>query len=70
MLRCKKCGSTNVNVQLVNESKRRGLLYLLFKIVLFCISVLIWLLSFLLPIKRKTNKYAVCQNCGYSWRVR
>ena len=73
MIKCKKCGSTNVNVQLVNETKKRGLLgtllNLIIKIILLCISLVLWLISLLIPIRKKTNKYAVCQNCGYSWKI-
>lgn len=75
-MKCIKCGSENVNVQLVNETKKRGffgaLLNLVIKIILLCVSFILWLISLILPIKRKTktNKYAVCQNCGYSWKIK
>ena len=75
-MKCIKCGSENVNVQLVNETKKRGffgaILNLIIKIILLCVSFILWLISLILPIRRKkkTNKYAVCQNCGYSWKIK
>lgn len=75
-MRCIKCGSDNVTVQLINETKRRGCLMaiinLIVKLILLCVSFLLWLISLILPIKRKTktNKYAICQNCGYSWKIK
>ena len=75
-MRCIKCGSENVNVQLVNESKRRGCLSSIIsftiKLILIFVSFILWIISLLIPkVKRiKTNKYAVCQNCGYSWKIK
>ena len=58
-MRCIKCGSDNVTVQLINETKRRGCLMaiinLIVKLILLCVSFLLWLISLILPIKRKTK---------------
>lgn len=73
---CPKCGSNNVTFQLVNEQKKRGclvaLIMIFIKLILFFISFVIWLVSLIIPKSRKskTNKYAVCQNCGHSWKFR
>ena len=75
-MRCIKCGSENVTVQLINEQKKRGcfgfIISFCIKLIILCISWIIWLISLIIPIKRKTktNKYAVCQNCGYSWKIK
>lgn len=65
---CPKCGSTNINVQMINEKQRRG-----------CFNIIMWIilaiftcgLILLIPILRgtgsKTKKYRICQNCGYNW---
>lgn len=74
-MRCIKCGSENVSVQLINEQKKRSciitIITFIIKLIILCISFILWLISLLIPIKRKskTNKYAVCQNCGYSWKI-
>ena len=73
---CPKCMSNNVTFQLVQEQKKRGCLTVIFtftiKLILFFITFLIWLVSLLIPKVRKTKtmKYAVCQNCGYSWKIK
>ena len=74
-IRCPKCGSNNVTIQLIQEQKRRGCLTAIIvfciKLVLLLINLMIWLISLLLPKskKTKTNKYAICQNCGNSWKI-
>ena len=74
-IHCPKCGSNNVTIQLVNEQKKRGcliaLISLIIKIVLIFVSIILWLISLIIPTKRKTktNKYAICQNCGHSWKI-
>lgn len=66
---CPKCGSDNVQIQL--QTRRKGSIFsFLVRLILLLISWLIWLISLLIPgHKTKTNKLAVCQNCGNSWRV-
>lgn len=74
-IKCPKCGSNNVTFQLVNEQKKRGclasIIVFFIKLILFIVSIIIWLISLLIPksSKTKTKKYAICQNCGYSWRA-
>lgn len=75
-MRCIKCGSENITVQLINEQKKRGCLIAIIsftiKLIILCISFILWLISLLIPVKKKikTSKYAVCQNCGYSWKIK
>ena len=76
---CKKCGSMNVNVQMLatTERKRRGCLYWCFGGVI--IDLLLWifltiprlLIAFFLPkrTKFKVHTIAVCQNCGRRWNT-
>lgn len=66
---CPRCGSDNVQIQL--QTRRKGSIFsFLIRLILLLISWFIWLISLLIPgHKTKTNKLAVCQNCGHSWRV-
>lgn len=78
-MRCKKCGSENVNVQIVSEvkKKRTGIMYWLF--FGWLIDLFLWLfltlprliIQILKPnrYKTKTTKQAVCQDCGSSWKL-
>jgi len=77
---CKKCGSDNVTVQKVEVigRRKRGLVYwLLFgwvwDILLFIFLTIPFILMKLLFPKRAKKKMvtmAVCQNCGYSRKVK
>jgi len=80
---CEKCGSTNVNVQLINEQilvkKRRGLLFWL--LIGWWLEPILWLCFFGIrlffalfapkrsKIKNISHSVAVCQNCGYQWTI-
>lgn len=66
---CPKCGSDNVQIQL--QTRRKGSIFsFLIRLILFLYLFILWLVSLLIPgHKTKTNKLAVCQNCGHSWRV-
>lgn len=78
-MKCKKCGSENVNVQAVTtlKNKHKGIMYWLF--VGWWLEMLLWLfltipkLIFELfkpnRIKSKTHSEAVCQDCGYRWEI-
>ena len=63
---CKKCNSTNIQMQAVAETKKRGCLAVLLYIVLLCIPIIGWIALFMLlrGKKSKTVTYSVCQNCG------
>lgn len=78
---CPKCGSSNVNVQVVTQTKlinkHHGFLWwvfigwwwLMIKWVVFTVPALI--VKIFAPkkqkLKQKTKSVAVCQNCGYQW---
>lgn len=64
---CKKCGSNNVNVQVISETQRRGCMTVLLYMILFCIPIIGWIaLAMLLRgRKSKTKSFMVCQDCGY-----
>ena len=83
MITCPKCGSNNVNVQVVSESqlvtKHHGIIWWLLigwwwifiKWLVFTIPAL---LAAIFIGKRKkmktvTKKVNVCQNCGHSWNA-
>ena len=80
---CPKCGSTNVNVQMVTQSKlvdkHHGILWwlfngwwwLFFKWLFLKIPALI--VKIFVPksqkLKQKQVSMCVCQNCGYNWKA-
>lgn len=76
---CKRCNG-NISIQAVTEirAKRKGLFYWLFCIWVF--YLLLWIFAFGIrlviriirgrKIESKIHKMAICQNCGYSWRIR
>ena len=76
---CKKCGSTDVNVQVVSEIKvkRRGLIYWLvigwwLELLMWFFFTLPWLIIKIFKPKRtktKLRKLAVCQRCGKTWGI-
>ncbi|HCA30634.1 MAG TPA: hypothetical protein DEP23_14305 [Ruminococcaceae bacterium] len=67
---CPKCHSTDVIVQAVAEEKKRGCLMSTLWVILAIVTVGIILLFIpLLKKGSKTRTYAVCQTCGYKWRV-
>lgn len=76
---CPKCKSNNVTVQAVAHvyTKRKSLLYWLF--IGWWLNLLLWVFVTLpklifsmfgsKKIKTKVKSHAVCQNCGYTWKV-
>lgn len=76
---CKKCNSNNVNIQRVSVTKRKGggiAYWLLFGwlidlVLWFVLTIPRLIIAIFRPKKTKTKAYseAVCQDCGYSWRV-
>lgn len=71
---CKKCGSSNVTVQAITETKTkyRGCLGWLFWIILaVCTFGLILIIPLLTnsKTKSKTKIMAICQSCGHRWKV-
>lgn len=71
---CKKCESDKINVQMVVKTSKKGrgicksLLWLILA-MFTCGLILIIPLLTKSKIKSKKQKYAVCQNCGYSWKA-
>lgn len=78
-MNCKKCNSENVSMQRVSVTKRKkkGLVYWLF--FGWLIDLLSWIfltlprliIAIFAPKRTKTKVHteAVCQNCGYSWKI-
>lgn len=65
---CPRCGSDNVQVQIVQEHKYGSFLTLLVRLALFIINFIVWLVSLLVKTPRIKNKtMAICNNCGNSW---
>lgn len=79
---CPKCGSENVSIQLVKVSKKKNFLIRLIlfipRLIIFFFSIFLWfiikILSLFFPFLRSKKevlrKFAVCQNCGYSWKTK
>ena len=77
---CPKCGSSNVCVQAVSNTKThgKGCMYWLF--IGWWLEPFLWL-CLTLPmlfaklfgskgkIKTKVESYAICQNCGHKWKI-
>ena len=78
-MQCPKCGSNNVNVQAVSivKNKKHGCLYWLcvgwwLEPIMWLFLTLPWLIIKIFEpnkVKTKVKGYAVCQDCGYKWRV-
>lgn len=78
-MKCKKCGSENVNVQVVAETKKQHHSILYWLCIGWWLKPLLWLFLTLPMIivklfgkdKTKTveKSFAVCQDCGYRWQV-
>ncbi len=80
---CNKCGSNNVNVQMVSESqlknKHHSIFYWLFigwwlRPILWFFLAIPMLLGKMFGYKKQKivtnhNSMAICQNCGNSWKV-
>ena len=78
-MKCKKCGSENVNVQAIGvvKNKHHGLAYWL--CFGWLVDLMLWLfltiprliVAIFKPkkVKTKIKSYAVCQECGYKWKI-
>lgn len=75
---CPKCGSSNVDVQLVQDSavtrtKKTGCLWRLGRLLLIVCTLGLWLIIGKRKSKSKTtystSKVAVCKQCGHSWNI-
>ncbi len=80
---CKKCGSNNVNIQVVNEqklvTKHHGILWWIcigwwwipVKWIFLTIPALLFAIFVgrRKQIKNIQKKVAVCQNCGNTWNI-
>lgn len=74
---CPKCGSNSVNVQVVAEAKKRGILmsalivifWLIVAVLTYGIGLIGLVIWFLIKKGSKTKAYAVCQHCGHKWKV-
>jgi len=82
-MKCSKCGSENVTVQVVTETelkqKKHGIIYWLLigwwlkPILWFFLTLPMLIIAIFRPKKYKTKthtkKVAVCNSCGKSWNV-
>ena len=80
-MKCPKCGSENVSAQAVSNTrtKGKGCIYWIF--IGWWLELFLWLFL-TLPmlfaklfggkgkVKTKVESHAVCQNCGYRWKIR
>ena len=78
-IRCARCGSDRVNVTMVQakmstHSRGRGVLWTLMRWMLILATAGLWLLVGKSKGKSntriKSEKTALCQNCGNSWTVK
>ena len=78
---CPKCKSNDISVQVVSDThtktKKRGLLYWVsfwwfVEFIIWFLAAIPMLIGKLLRGKKIVTdfkKFAVCQNCGYKWKV-
>ena len=76
---CKRCGGQNITIQMTAKirKKRTNFFYWIFikiwiELIMWFFFTLPWLIIKIFKpakYKSKTEKYAVCQNCGHSWKV-
>lgn len=80
-MRCPRCRSENVNVQIVQTDsktthRKRGCLWGMFRIFLIICTCGLWLVGemmvgkflFKSKTKFKNKTRAVCQKCGHMWK--
>ncbi len=83
-MKCKKCGSTFINIEIISEAKlktkRKTWLYWL--TIGWLIEPMLWIFLTLpklvyelfipkrVKLKTTTRKIAVCQTCGTSWDIK
>jgi uncharacterized membrane protein len=81
-MKCPKCDNENVNIQAITTIKKKhhGMGYWIYFICFgWIISLVMWLI-FTIPMLliklfksdkyvSKTHKEAICQGCGYSWKI-
>ena len=82
-MKCARCGSENVSITVTNEAHMKdahhGCCWWLFvgwwwiPVKWICLTVPAILAKIFIPkkqtIKNKTQRVAVCQNCGYTWKI-
>lgn len=76
---CKQCGGQNVNIQMTTKvkKKRGNIFYWIFvklwvELIMWFFLTLPWLIIKIFKpakYKSKVEKYAVCQDCGHSWKI-
>lgn len=75
---CPKCGSSNVDVQIVQDSavtrtKKTGCLWGIIRLILIICTFGLWLIIGKRKEKSRTtfssHKTAICKNCGHSWNI-
>ena len=74
-LTCSRCGSHNVNVQIAatkQSHSHRGCLWSIGRFFLIFFTCGLWLLigRSAGKSKIKNDSFAVCQDCGYKWKVK
>lgn len=78
-MRCKKCGSENVNVQAVTHVSNKGKGCMYWILIGWWLELFMWMfltLPMLIiqifkpkKVKSRTHSEAVCQNCGYRRKI-
>lgn len=77
-MKCPKCGSENINFQLVQtgaktKSNKRGCLWEIGRLFLIVCTLGLWLVVGKSKGKSKTKfkneKMAICQSCGHTWNA-
>lgn len=75
-LKCKKCSSENVSVQIVKEKISGGCFIWIIAVIALLVNIILGIFLLLLAIlmslvkNEVTTKVCVCQKCGHSWEIR
>lgn len=70
MMKCKKCGSTNIKVDynVYVKSKSRSFLWNLLMVCCTCGFWILWMLIRKRKEKVVKETTCICQDCGYTWK--
>lgn len=68
-MKCRKCGSDNTRVQLINFQKRRSMFTTILWIILGFCSCGLLLIPLLRGRKNVTKEYMLCNNCGHKEEI-
>lgn len=70
-MQCPKCKNENVSISMNTYTKTRSRSFL-WNLLMVCCTAGLWIIWMLVRKKKEKvvhEKMALCQNCGYSWKL-